>query len=284
MPLFPAVKLMDNVIGVDFHTVLVPPSPAPVPMVPHPYIGMVFLWNTPQFPAFKSGLVLINGMPACTVGAMGYSAHIPMLLPAPPTFTNLMTYWRHHLVNVPKALGLMLLTTFANIAIAGISALIPKPASADSFMKDVTGIDTGSRASAWESVKGSFSAFTQWQTWVHLLLPPIPYPGSQGSTAVGSPNVTVNGGHLAFVAPLVAASCSELPVVPNAATLGFSNVMVGVSIAALVREIAVHAAQGAVAAAVQKGVDSAGKSKENEEDKPPEQEREGQEGCGCPRS
>jgi hypothetical protein len=42
--------------------------------------------------------------------------------------------------------------------------------------------------------------------------------------------------------------------VPNAATLGFSNVMVGVSFAALIRGIAVHAAQGAVAAGVAAGV------------------------------
>ena len=90
MPLFPAAKLMDPVVGLDFHTVLEPP-PAPVPMVPHPYLGAIYLWNTPQFPTFSGGLVLINGLPACTVGAMGYSAHIPMGLPAPPPFTNLMT-------------------------------------------------------------------------------------------------------------------------------------------------------------------------------------------------
>jgi hypothetical protein len=256
MPLFPAAKLMDPIIGLDFHTVI--EGVVPVPTVPHPYVGMIFLWNTPQFPSFKSGLVLINGMPACTVGAMGYSVHIPMGLPAPPTFTNLLSYWRHHLVQVPKFLILMLLTTLANIAIAGIAALIPKPASADSFLKDVTGIDTSSRASTWESVKGSFSSFTQWTTWVHLLLPPIPFPGSQGSTSIGSPNVTVNGGPLAFTAPLVAASCSEIPVVPNACTNGFSNVMVGVSVSALIRGIAVHAAQGAVAAGVAAGVAKAG--------------------------
>lgn len=253
---------MDPIIGLDFHTVIIPPAPAPIPMVPHPYLGTVFLWNTPQFPAFSGGLVLINGMPACTVGAMGYTAHIPMGLPAPPTFTNLMSYWRHHLVQVPKALVLMLLTTVANIAIAGIASLIPKPASADGFLKDVTGIDTSSRASTWETVKGSFSSFTKWPTWVHLLLPPVPFPGGQGSTSVGSPNVTVNGGPLAFTAPLVAASCSEIPVVPNAATLGFSNVMVGVSVAALVQGIAVHAAQAGIAHAVSTGVGrlSAGKN------------------------
>jgi hypothetical protein len=252
MPLFPAAKLMDPIIGLDFHTVL--EGPVPVPMVPHPYMGAIFLWSTPQFPSFKSGLVLINGMPACTVGAMGYSVHIPMGLPAPPTFTNLLSYWRHHLVQVPKLLVLMLLTTLANIAIAGIAALIPKSASGTKdFMKDVTGIDTSSRASAWQSIEGSFSAFTKWPTWVHLLIPPIPFPGGQGSTSVGSPNVTVNGGPLAFTAPLVAASCSEIPVVPNACTSGFSNVMVGVSVSALIRGIAVHAAQGAVAAGVAAG-------------------------------
>jgi hypothetical protein len=153
---------------------------------------------------------------------------------------------------------LMLLTTLANIAIAGIASLIPKPASADGFLKDVTGIDTSSRASAWQTIQGSFSSFTKWPTWVHLLLPPIPYPGSQASTAVGSSNVTVNGGPLAFSAPLVAASCSEIPVVPNAATLGFSNVMVGVTFAALIRGIAVHTARGAIATGISRAAQGAG--------------------------
>jgi hypothetical protein len=53
---------------------------------------------------------------------------------------------------------------------------------------------------------------------------------------------------------LMATSCSELPIVPNAATIGFSNVMVGVSIADIVRGLAVNAAQGAVSAGVEAGV------------------------------
>ena len=51
--------------------------------------------------------------------------------------------------------------------------------------------------------------------------------GSDGSTAVGSPNVTVNGGPLAFCFPSRAESSSDIPVVPNGAPIGFSNVMVG---------------------------------------------------------
>jgi hypothetical protein len=66
--------------------------------------------------------------------------------------------------------------------------------------------------------------------------------------------VTVNGAPLAFVAPLMATSCSDIPIVPNGVTLGFSNVLVDVSIADMVRGLAVNAAQGAVGLGVQKGV------------------------------
>jgi hypothetical protein len=235
MPLWPAVKLMDMVVGIDVHAV------TPVPGIPvHPYFGPIYLWTDSKFPAAD---VFINSMPACTVGSMGYFAHVPQGVPVNPPNCP---YWKRYLTNVAMGLVLMGLTTLANIAIAGIAAFIPKPKSAESFIKDVTGIDTSSTKSTWESIKGSFSAFTKWPTWVRLLMPPLPYPGAQGSSAVGSPNVTVNGGPLGFVAPLVATSCSDIPVVPNAMTLGFSNVLVGVSFADLARGIAVSTAKAAV--------------------------------------
>ncbi len=249
--LWPAVKLLDMVIGIDVHAVIGVPI--------HPYFGLIFLWHTPEFPMAN---VLINGMPACSVGAMGYSVHIPQGIPVPPTPTN-APYWKRYLTNILMGLTLMTLTIMANIAIAMIAAFIPKPPSAEKFLKDVTGIDTTSTASTWQSIQGSFSSLTKWQTWVKLLMPPIPYPGAQGSTAVGSPNVTVNGGPLAFVAPLVATSCSDIPVVPNAMTLGFTNVMVGVSIADLVRGIAVSTAKAAVATGVASGVQAMTSDPEN---------------------
>jgi len=245
MPLFPAVKTMDTVVGVDVHAV------APIPGIPvHPYFGPIYLWSTPTFPKTD---VFINGMPACGVGSMGYFAHVPQGVPVPPTPTN-TPYWKRYLSNVAMGLTLMGLTTLASIAIAGIAALIPKPKFAEDFVKDVTGIDTTSAATAWQTIQASFASLTQWQTWAKLLMPPIPYPGAQGSSAVGSPNVTVNGGPVGFVAPLVATSCSDIPVVPNAMTLGFSNVMVGVSIAALVRGILVSTAQAGISHGVGAGV------------------------------
>lgn len=249
--LWPAMKMTDMVIGVDFHTVLIV---APVPMVPHPYFGCIFLWTTPKFAEINT---LINSMPAACSGSMGYSCHIPMGGPLPPGLLN-MAYWRRYLTNIPKALVLVALTLLANLAISRISAMFIKPNSAAGrFVKDVTGVDTSSWAGVWSTVKGSFSAYTKWSTWIKLLMPPIPYPGSQGSAAIGSPNVTVNGGPLAFAAPLMGTSCSEIPIVPNAMTVGFSNVMVGVSLADMARALAVNAAQGAISAAVNYGAGKA---------------------------
>jgi hypothetical protein len=183
--------------------------------------------------------------------------HIPFGAPLPPTMLN-MGYWRRHLLNVPKALMLVALTLLANLAISGIASLFVKPDSATGkFVKDVTGVDTSSWGGVWDTVKGSFSAYTQWSTWIKLLMPPVPFPGGQGSSAIGSPNVTVNGGALGFVAPLMGASCSDLPIVPNAMPMAFSNVLVSVSIGDMVRAIAVNAAQGAVSAAVNKAVEKA---------------------------
>lgn len=146
---------------------------------------------------------------------------------------------------------LVALTLLANLAISGIASLFVKPDSATGkFVKDVTGVDTSSWSGVWGTIKGSFSAYTQWSTWIKLLMPPVPYPGGQGSAAIGSPNVTFNGGAAGFGAPLMATSCTDLIIVPNAATIGFSNVMIGVSIADMVRALAVNAAQGAVSAGV----------------------------------
>ena len=248
MPNFMAAKLLDSVVGIDVHAV------APIPGIPiHPYFGLVFLWHSPEFPMCN---VLINGMPALSVGAMGYSVHVPQGVPVPQTPTN-QTYWQRWKTNIMMGIVLMMWTMFANIAIAMLASLMPKTKSgaAEAFVKDVTGIDTTDALTTCNSIMASFQSLTKWQTWVKLLMPPIPYPGAQGSVAVGSPTVTVNGGPLAFVAPLMATSCSDIPIVPNAMTLGFSNVMVGVSLSDIARALAVNAAQGAVSLAVQKGVE-----------------------------
>jgi len=259
MPLFPAVSMGSGVVGLDIHAQVIPPAPAPIP-TPEPYAGTIFLWLTPQFPKIN---VFVNSTPACAVGAMGYSMHIPLGVPVLPTNPS---YWTRYLTHVAMGLTLAGLTIFANMAIAALASLLPLPKAAESFVKDVTGIDTTDSIKFCTTTMAAFTSFTQWQTWVKLLMPPMPFPGAQGSQAIGSPNVTINGGAMAFVCPLAAASCSDIPVVPNACTIGFSNVMVGISMGALVRAMAVKAAQAGIQVGLSKGVSRM---------------TEGREGCGC---
>jgi hypothetical protein len=261
MPNFPAASMGTMVVGLDIHTQAIPPAP-PAPL-PAPYMGAIFMWMSPKFPMCN---VFVNSTPAAAVGSLGYSFHIPMGIPANPTNVG---YWKRYLTNIPMALGLAALSIFANMAIAAITMLIPKPKAAESFIKDVTGIDTTSGQTFYNSVKASFTAYTKWATWVKLLMPPIPFPGGQGSVALGSPNVTINGANLGFIMPLAATSCSDIPVVPNANTLGFSNVLVGVSLGAILRGLAVNAAKAGVSLGVKKGVNSAKKSLQGKQD------------CGC---
>ncbi|MDY6991278.1 MAG: hypothetical protein SVR94_01560 [Pseudomonadota bacterium] len=254
--MWPVSKLMDTVLGIDVH-IMAPGFPI------HPYFGPVYLWHTPKFPTAN---VFVNGLPALGSGAMGYYVHIPQGIPANPPN---MPYWRRYLLNIPMGLGLMLLTTLANMTIAGIAKIMPSTQVTEDFIKEVTGVDTTNSTTTWDSIKANVGTFTNWQTWVKLLLPPLPYPGDQGSVAIGSPNVQVNGAPLTFCAPLVSTSCSDIPIVPNAGTLGFSNVMIGITLAEFLKALAVSMAQDAIQTGVGTGV---GKLQNR---------RQGKKNCGC---
>ncbi len=244
MPNFPALTLGDTVLGLDIHfQIPIPPAP-PVPVpVPYPFTGPILLWLTPSFPIINT---FINSKPAVAVGAVAYSAHVPPIVVGPPANPPNGGYWKRYLTNIAMGVVLMAMTTMANLAIAAITAFIPKPKFAEEFVKNVTGIDTTDRKTFLETAKGSFDSYTKWQTWAKLLMPPIPFPGANGSPSIGSPGVTVNGGPLGFVGPLFANSCSDIPIVPNAANLAFSNVMVGITWAGLLQAMAAGVAQAAM--------------------------------------
>jgi len=250
---FPATTMGTAVLGLDFHKVIVPP---PTPPLPHAFIGPLFLWMTPKWPAL--GDVLINFKPAACVGSMGYGVHIPMGAPSPEGATN-TAFWKRWIMNVVMAAVLVVAMTFANLAIAFLASFLPKGSASEGFLKKVTGIDASSKASAWESIKASLSAYKSYPAWIKLLMPPMPYPVGQGSVALGSPGVKANAGLVGFVCPLAAISCTEFPfiIAPNAVPLGFSNVLVGVSAGAILEQLAVGAAQRGVSGAVGYGVGKA---------------------------
>jgi hypothetical protein len=156
---------------------------------------------------------------------------------------------------------LVALTLLANLAISGIASLFVKPDSATGkSVKDVTGVDTragvayGTRSRGLRRVPvvdvgeaadaaGSLSWRSgrvgdrqsqrygqRWSAWLR---------GPADEHVLQRPS-----------------DCS------NAMPMAFSNVLVAVSIADMVRAIAVQAAQGAVSAGVSAGVDRVNKSRE----------------------
>jgi len=234
--LFPAAKLGDTIIGLDFHSTtqtIVPPVPCP--FFPHPFIGTIFLWHTPKWPMAN---VFINGMPAITVGAKSYSVHIPLPPPAVPTPPTQIT-WKWWLTNVMTAGIAAIFSTVLSLIGSATGTLTPTARCPDSNLPESITNQT-----TWQKIQSAFPA----QTWVQLfamLLPPAVMPVAEGQSSIGSPTVTVNGAPIAIVGPLTASSCSQIPIVPNANVIGFSNVMVGVTLKELLMQFvwnAIHAA------------------------------------------
>ncbi|MGD9201998.1 MAG: hypothetical protein PVI26_10570 [Chitinispirillia bacterium] len=74
MPIFPAVKGGDMMVGVDIHKVYGVPA--------HPYNGIITIHHTPKFPMCN---VTVNSMPACTIGASSVTPHVPQGTPIDPS-------------------------------------------------------------------------------------------------------------------------------------------------------------------------------------------------------
>ena len=246
--LFPAAKLGDAIIGMDFHTTtmtVVPPVPCP--MFPHPFIGTILLWHSPKWPMAN---VFINGVPALTVGAKSISAHLPLPPPAAPTPPPQITF-KWWLTNVMTAGISAIFSMILNMIGSATGTLTPTARCPQSELPQPVENQTD-----WQKIQ----AVLPIQSWLQLfqmLLPPVVMPLAEASSSIGSPTVTVNGAPLAFVGPLTASSCSQIPLVPNANVMGFSNVMVGVTLKELVMQFAWNAINGLAAMGAGKLADRA---------------------------
>lgn len=235
--LFPASKFGDMVIGVDAHAVLgPPPASVPIPFTPHPNIGTFFLWWSPKFPSMN---VFVNGVPALTVGAKSISFHFPTppgvwwpKLPCPASF--FLSHYTTVALSTMFSLALNTVGAMTGTAVptsrTPASQMNPPPPNPD----------------MWGALSQQISSYS-WGTIIRTLLPPVILPIAEADINMGSPTVTVNGGPMAAVAPLFAGSCSDLPIVPNANVLGFSNVMVGISLKEILMQLAWNAVHGAAA-------------------------------------
>lgn len=227
MPLFPACTIGNTMlIGVDAHSTALPP----VPLSPHPYVGPLMLWTTPKFPMANT---MVSYVPTCCVGAKGYSVHIPQ-----GTWVDIpkVSFKVWYLTNLLTVGIVTVFSILANIQLAIVQGMLT------SFVKPTD----AAFKETWTKICAQFAPFTSWQTWAQLLIPPLPLPGAEGNAAIGSPTVSVNGGSMALGVPLGGASCSEIPIVPNASIITFSNVMVGMTFAQLVEQFFNNAVQGAI--------------------------------------
>jgi RHS repeat-associated protein len=83
---FPGVKHLDPIIGLDVHIVQ-PPGPVPPVPIPHPYIGMML--DPIDYIPIIGATVYINGLPRVTAGTQGLPVppHLPIggMFVKPPT-------------------------------------------------------------------------------------------------------------------------------------------------------------------------------------------------------
>jgi len=225
--LFPACTTGNTMlIGVDAHSTALPP----VPLNPHPFVGCLMLWTSPKFPMAN---VMINGSTACCVGAKSYSVHIPQGTWVDIPKVSFKVWYLTNLITVGIVTVFGILANIQLAIVQGLVASLTKPT--DAAAKET-----------WSKICGLFAPFTSWQTWAQLLIPPLPLPGAEGNCAIGSPTVSINGGSMALGVPLGGASCSEIPIVPNASVIAFSHVQVGMTFAQLVEAFFNNAVQGAI--------------------------------------
>jgi hypothetical protein len=83
------------------------------------------------------------------------------------------------------------------------------------------------------------------QAFIGFLAGLIPLPVANASVNIASPTTTVCDAPLGMMIPMGANSCSDIPIMPNAAVVGFSNVLTGMSIGDFLGQLAWNAIKGA---------------------------------------
>ncbi|MEZ4469848.1 MAG: phage baseplate assembly protein V [bacterium] len=265
---FPATKLLDPIMGLDFHTTLpaplVPPLP-PIPLFPTPFMGPILI-------DFKA-TVLINFMPAAGAGATALGFHMPPLpwLWPPISHRPMITAAIMALMTAPFNAMLEM----ARGKVLALASASGNPVFQRGFVADFVGsshanVNAGSVTSAGKtySVSASgqgqfaftriFPMFSSGQAFLGFLASLLPLPIANASVSIASPTVSVCDAPLGLMIPLGCNSCSDIPVVPNAMAMGFSNVLTGMSIGDFLGALAWGMVQGAATAGFQAGLRGGG--------------------------
>lgn len=235
----PATKMLDMMISADFHNTGAVPPAVPVPLFP-------FMGSGPMLLGFKPN-VLINFLPAVGGGSIAVGMHVPPIPPPP-------------LLPIP--------ITFRGLAVAGLNALLTTVVS--SAIEAVRGMVTANKASenagSVERVGGEgennphfFKRMSDLlmtgDTAVSMMASMLPFPVFSGTIGIAAPTVQVGGIPAGLTSMPFALGCSDIPILPNAQVLGFSNVLVGVDLMSVLEQFVWNAIKGAASWLVGKAVD-----------------------------
>ena len=254
---FPAAKMLDTIMGFDLHgptlPAPVPPVPLPpLPAVPMPFTGPIILSVQPT--------VLVNFMPAAGSGALALSVHIPPLpwpwVPMP--YGAILKAALMALVQAP----FMALLELARGQLSGLAAASSSPMLKNGFVDGFLGTPPGGGGQGGSDITIGrfFPMFGSAQAFLGFLAQAMPLPVANGQTTISSPTVTAADSPMSLAMPMGANSCSNIPVVPNASVLGFSNVMTGMSLSQLLGAMAWNAVTQAAQHGMKKGAEAIEKS------------------------
>jgi len=252
---FPAAKMLDMVIGLDNHTTLPAPIPPPagplppLPLFPAPFAGPILLSVQPT--------VLVNFMPAAGSGAVAIGFHMPPLpWPWPPiTFGAILKSAIMAVVQAP----FMALLELARGQLSGLAAGSTNPVLKNGFVQGFLGQPPGGGGQGGSDITIGrfFPMFGSPQAFLGFLAQCMPLPVANGQATIASPTVSACDSPMALAMPMGGNSCSEIPIVPNASVLGFSNVLTGMSLSQLLGIMAFNAVNAAAAYGLKKGREAA---------------------------
>lgn len=226
----PSPKMLDMLMGADFHNQAPGAALAPFPLAPHAFV-LPLLLDTKT-------TVLVNCMPAGTSGSTAVGVHIPPTY-APAFVPIPMTY--RMIINS----AIVALFVPAVMALGGLAVGLAQAHMAGTNPQAVlmAGASSGGEA-AWRWFRGAFPMTQSWGAFVAFLAGLMPYPVANGSISIGSPSVTAEDSPMSLTMQMFGNSCSDVPIVPNAMVMGGSNVMVGITLSAYLQQLAMQVVKG----------------------------------------
>lgn len=248
----PAAKMLDMLLGFDLHGPTLPapvaPTPLPpLPAVPMPFSGPILLSVQPT--------VLVNFMPAAGSGALSVSFHMPPLpWPwAPITYGAILKGAIMALVTAP----FMAMLEMARGQLSALAGASSSPMLKNGFVQGFLGNPPGGGGQGGSDITVGrfFPMFGSPQAFLGFLAQAMPLPVANGQATIASPTVSACDTPMALAMPMGGNTCSNIPVAPNAAVLGFSNVMTGMSLSQLLGVMAWNAVNQAAQYGLNKGVE-----------------------------